>query len=117
MTTAVKLRAAVLGVGLWLVSALAVAQSAPPNAGGAAQAEGSAPAAGGAAGQEAVEATSRMEGGRRVYSASTTIEVRGDIQRPFAFTLSGRSSLGYSYLDVPVRFIQEIMNAVRRAPF
>ena len=117
MTRAVRLRAAMFGVGLSLVTALAGAQSAPPNAGGTTQAEGTPPATGGAAGQDAVEATSRMEGGRRVYSASTTIEVRGDIQRPFAFTLSGRSSLGYSYLDVPVRFIQEIMNAVRRAPF
>jgi hypothetical protein len=64
-----------------------------------------------------VQATLRTEGGRRVYVAATTIEVRGEIQRPYAFSLSGRSSLGYSYLEIPVHFIQEIINAVRRAPF
>jgi hypothetical protein len=64
-----------------------------------------------------VQATLRTEGGHRVYVATATIEVRGEIQRPYAFSLSGRSSLGYSYLEVPVHFLQEIVNAVRRAPF
>jgi hypothetical protein len=52
-----------------------------------------------------------------VYVSTATIEVRGEIQRPYAFSLSGRSSLGYTYVDVPVHFIDEIINAVRRAPF
>ncbi len=62
-------------------------------------------------------ATVRTENGRRVYVASTTIEVRGEIQRPYAFSVSGRSSLGYSYFEAPVHFIREIVDAVRRAPF
>lgn len=104
------LLAAVVGSTLMLGSGAALAQVAP-NAGG----EGSTPAAGGEGGE--VQATMRTEGGRRVYVASATIEVRGEIQRPYAFSLSGRSSLGYSYLELPVRFLQEIINAVRRAPF
>ena len=64
-----------------------------------------------------VQATLRTEGGRRVYVASTTIEVRGEIQRPYAFSVSGRSSLGYTYFEQPIHFIREILDAVRRAPF
>ena len=64
-----------------------------------------------------VAATVRTENGRRVYVASTTIEVRGEIQRPYAFSVSGRSSLGYSYFEAPVHFIPEIVDAVRRPPF
>jgi hypothetical protein len=52
-----------------------------------------------------------------VYVASTTIEVRGEIQRPYAFSVSGRSSLGYTYFEQPIHFIREILDAVRRAPF
>ncbi len=101
----------VLGAAMTLGSGAAFAQAAP-TAGG----EGgtTTPAAGG---EETMQATMRTEGGRRVYVATGTIEVRGEIQRPYAFSLSGRSSLGYSYLELPVRFLQEIINAVRRAPF
>lgn len=63
------------------------------------------------------ETTVRTENGRRVYVASTTIEVRGEIQRPYAFSVSGRSSLGYTYFDQPIQFLQLILDAVRRAPF
>ena len=63
------------------------------------------------------ETTVRTENGRRVYVASTTIEVRGEIQRPYAFSVSGRSSLGYTYFDQPIQFLQLIIDAVRRAPF
>jgi hypothetical protein len=83
-----------------------------------AQTTASSPApAAGSSGQPEVQATLRTEGGRRVYVSTSTIEVRGEIQRPYAFSLSGRSSLGYTYVDVPVHFIEEIINAVRRAPF
>ena len=64
-----------------------------------------------------MQATVRTENGRRVYVANTTIEVRGEIQRPYAFSVSGRSSLGYTYFETPIHFIQEILDAVRRAPF
>ena len=67
--------------------------------------------------QGGTDTTIRTEGGRRVYVASTTIEVRGEIQRPYAFSVSGRSSLGYTYFDQPIQFLQLILDAVRRAPF
>lgn len=70
-----------------------------------------------AAPQAASETTVRTENGRRVYVASTTIEVRGEIQRPYAFSVSGRSSLGYTYFDQPIQFLQLILDAVRRSPF
>ena len=62
-------------------------------------------------------ATERIENGRRVYVAFTPIVIHGDIQRPYAFSVSGRSSLGYSYFEAPIHFIREIVDAVRRAPF
>lgn len=97
----------------WIGSAAVIAALLAPGAAWAqAAGEASAPPAGGA-----VDATVRTENGRRVYVASTTIEVRGEIQRPYAFSVSGRSSLGYTYFDQPVQFLQLILDAVRRAPF
>lgn len=104
--------AVVIGALLMLAAPAALAQNNP----GAGEAGASGQAASGGEGEQ-MQATLRTEGGRRVYVATGTIEVRGEIQRPYAFSLSGRSSLGYSYLELPVRFIQEIINAVRRAPF
>lgn len=95
---------------LTLAGAGASAQTAP--------AQGpAAPTPSGAPTDSSVQATLRTENGRRVYVASTTIEVRGEIQRPYAFSVSGRSSLGYSYFEAPIHFIREILDAVRRAPF
>src|SRR5581483_1363523 len=77
-----------------------------------------APAAGGTTdANQDMQATVHTENGRRVYVANTTIEVRGEIQRPYAFSVSGRSSLGYTYFETPMHFIQDILDAVRRAPF
>jgi hypothetical protein len=106
------------GGGSAAAAPAAPAPSPPPAAptdssGGAnAAAGGDTSAAGGDA-----QATLHTEGGRRIYVASATLEVRGEIQRPYAFSLSGRSSLGYTYLDVPVHFVEEILSAVRHAPF
>ncbi|MEZ4392154.1 MAG: hypothetical protein R3A48_13750 [Polyangiales bacterium] len=105
-TTQHSLRAAVMVAALALPGA-ASAQQQPAG-------EAATPAAGGT---PEVAATLRTEGGRRVYVASTTIEVRGEIQRPYAFSVSGRSSLGYTYFDQPIHFVREILDAVRRAPF
>ena len=108
-----SLRPTVMAAALALaVPAVSAAQPAPANPdtnAGAADA--------GAANNEQVQATVRTENGRRVYVASTTIEVRGEIQRPYAFSVSGRSSLGYSYFEAPIHFIREILDAVRREPF
>ncbi len=101
---------AVLGVvALW--SGEAAAQVPPTGEPGADAGAATPPA------NEDMAATVRTENGRRVYVASTTIEVRGEIQRPYAFSVSGRSSLGYSYFEAPIHFIREIVDAVRRAPF
>ncbi len=92
----------------------ATAPAGGTSTGGAA-ASGSTPATGTPAPEETPQV--RNEGGRRVYVSQRAIEVRGEIQRPFAFLLSGRGSLGYSYFDQPIHFIQEILNAVRHPPF
>lgn len=97
-----------LGLSAFLWASGAFAQAAPGAGGDAATP---------AAGQDAVQATLRNEGGRRVYVATSTIEVRGEIQRPYAFSLSGRSSLGYTYLELPISFLQQIIAVLRRAPF
>lgn len=102
-----------IGAGLLAVlltlPGVAAAQTAP--------AEAAQPQAPAATAPTAVDTTVRTENGRRVYVASTTIEVRGEIQRPYAFSVSGRSSLGYTYFDQPIQFLQLILDAVRRAPF
>ncbi len=103
--------ASALATGVFLCAGALWAQPAPTPAQPGAQ-----PAAG-AGGSDQVQATLRTEGGRRVYVASTVIDVRGEIQRPYAFSVSGRSSLGYTYFEQPVHFVQEILDAVRRAPF
>lgn len=92
-----------VALSLCFLASAANAQSSPPP-----------PSSSGA---PDVQVTLRTEGGRRAYVSTNTIEVRGEIQRPYAFSLSGRSSLGYTYLDVPIHFLDEIINAVRRAPF
>ncbi len=97
-----------VALAVLLASSEVFAQAAP-NPGG----EGATPPAG----QDPVQATLRTEGGRRVYVATSTIEVRGEIQRPYAFSLSGRSSLGYTYLELPISFLQQIIAVLRRAPF
>ncbi len=100
-----------VGLAAFLFANGAMAQAAPPVTGG----DGTTPATPPAA--DPVQATLRTEGGRRVYVATSTIEVRGEIQRPYAFSLSGRSSLGYSYLELPISFLQQIIAVLRRAPF
>ncbi len=89
---------------------------APPT-GAAAPTEGAPPATGSNVNPNDMQATERVQNGRRVYVASTVIDIRGEIQRPFAFSVSGRSSLGYTYFETPVHFVREILDAVRRAPF
>jgi hypothetical protein len=113
MTT--TLRAGLMAAMLALPSAAWAQQAGATPA--PTDANAPAPAAPAPNNPEQVSATLRTEGGRRVYVASTTIEVRGEIQRPYAFSVSGRSSLGYTYFDQPIHFLREILDAVRRAPF
>lgn len=112
-TTTRSMFAAAAVLGAVVLGGAEAAAQVPPNG---ATADPATPAATPPANQD-VAATVRTENGRRVYVASTTIEVRGEIQRPYAFSVSGRSSLGYSYFEAPVHFIREIVDAVRRPPF
>jgi hypothetical protein len=93
------------GGGAWAqnAGAEAPAPATPPTSPGATPAAAEAPG-------------SRLEGGRRVYTSSVIV-VQGEIQRPYAFNVSSRSSLGYTYFDAPISFLREILDAVRRAPF
>lgn len=100
---------ALAAVAVLVVPSVSWAQPAPQNP--------QTPAGADAGASQEVEATVRTENGRRVYVASTTIEVRGEIQRPYVFSVSGRSNLGYTYFEAPVHFVREIVDAVRRAPF
>jgi hypothetical protein len=54
---------------------------------------------------------------RRAPTRGEDIIVRVDIQRPFAFAVTGRSPLGYTALDDQRSFAPEVTQAVRRDPF
>lgn len=54
---------------------------------------------------------------RRPPVQGEVIRVRGDIQRPFAFAVTGRAPLGYTALDDQKTFAPEVTRAVRRDPF
>ncbi len=108
--------AAGLSLGAGSLWAQPVPATAPEGNPGAAPATPGIPGAP-AAQTDQTQATLRTEGGRRVYVVRDVIDVRGEIQRPYAFSVSGRSSLGYTYFEQPVHFVQEILDSVRRAPF
>jgi hypothetical protein len=56
------------------------------------------------------------EHGRTVYVLPTGI-VHGEVQRPYAFAVSGRSPLGYTHLDDTKSFVPAVVATVRRDPF
>lgn len=58
-----------------------------------------------------------VDHGRRVYRSNQEIVVPGDVQRPYAFAVSGRSPLGYTALESRESFVQGVVEAVRREPF
>ena len=41
----------------------------------------------------------------------------GEVQRPYAFAVTGRAPLGYTALDDQKTFAPEVTQAVRRDPF
>jgi hypothetical protein len=57
------------------------------------------------------------ENGRRIYRSGVVMHVDGIIQRPFAFTLTGRSPLGYTALEDRRSYVSEVVAVVRREPF
>lgn len=54
--------------------------------------------------------------GRRVYVLAHG-DIVGERQRPYAFTVSGRSALGYTALETTPSFLSAVTGAVRRDPF
>ena len=54
---------------------------------------------------------------RRAPVQGETIILIGEIQRPFAFAVTGRAPLGYTALDDQKSFAPEVTQAVRRDPF
>jgi len=54
---------------------------------------------------------------RRAPIQGEIIYVPGDIQRPFAFAVTGRAPLGYTALEDQKSFAPEVTQAIRRDPF
>lgn len=107
----VSLAAASLGITL-MVGATTSAQ-APAAASAATEAAAT-------ASSEPAPASTQTTAGRRgrhVHVSREVIVVPGERQRPYAFTVSGRRGLGYTYVDAPTRFTGEVVGAVRRTPF
>ena len=99
----------------WMVSALAACAVCVTTTTAFAQAANTSSPAPASDASAAPGGVTRTASGH--YASTEVMEIHGEIQRPYAFTLSGRSSLGYSFLEVPVHFVQEILESVRRAPF
>ncbi len=55
--------------------------------------------------------------GHRVYVLVNNDPIYGEIQRPYAFTVTGRSALGYTALEATRSFVPDVNAAVRRDPF
>ena len=45
------------------------------------------------------------------------IPVRGEVQHPYPFTVSGRGPLGYTHADAPRSFARDVLTPLRRSPF
>lgn len=83
----------------------------------AAQSAQSAPAPAPAAPPAAESAVTVVrQGNRTIYRVEMGI-LYGDVQRPYAFAVSGRSPLGYTAVDDPRSFVGDVTTAVRREPF
>lgn len=55
--------------------------------------------------------------GNNVFRSRIVFNVRGEIQRPYPFNVSGRAPLGYQYTDDRRSFVRDAVDAVRRNPF
>jgi hypothetical protein len=45
------------------------------------------------------------------------IKIEGRVQKPNAFYILNRSSIGYEVMELRTSFVQEVVRAVRSAPF
>lgn len=55
--------------------------------------------------------------GQRVYVLTAEGPIYGEVQRPYAFAVTGRAPLGYTALDATPSFLSAVNAAVRRDPF
>ncbi len=67
--------------------------------------------------EAAPEYTVQTIRGQRVYVLRESGPIYGDIQRPFAFAVTGRAPLGYTALEATTSFLAAVNEAVRREPF
>lgn len=67
--------------------------------------------------EAAPEYTVQTIRGQRVYVLRESGPIYGDIQRPFAFAVTGRAPLGYTALEATPTFLSAVNEAVRRDPF
>ncbi len=109
----------VVTLALVALPAFASAQSAPaPTTPAPTRSPPPAPTAATAPAPSAPPEGYRVEerGGRRVYVLDGGV-VHGEVQRPYAFTVTGRSPLGYTALDERKTWVAEVVAASRRSPF
>lgn len=64
----------------------------------------------------AVEAQQRARGTPRVIQLDE-IRIEGRVQKPNAFYILNRSSIGYEVLDLRTSFTREILRTVQQDPF
>ena len=64
----------------------------------------------------AVEAQTRPRGAPRVIQLDE-IRIEGRVQKPNAFYILNRSSIGYEVLDLRTSFTREILRTVQDEPF
>ena len=62
------------------------------------------------------KAGAQRRGSPRVIQLDDIL-IEGRVQKPNAFYILNRSSLGYEVLDLRTSFLREILRAVRREPF
>ena len=63
-----------------------------------------------------VDAQQRKRGGPKVIQLEE-IRIEGRVQKPNAFYILNRSSLGYEIVDLRTSFLKEVVRSVKKKPF
>jgi hypothetical protein len=59
----------------------------------------------------------RFERGQRIVVFRNPVQVHAPPQRPYPFSVAGRSPLGYQYQDQPVHFVDQVVAVTHGAPY